>query len=363
MESNGVGCRVKGVGCRVKGVGFKKILIVRLDRIGDVVLSTPVIKALRDACPESHIAFMVRPYTADLVKNNPYLNEVIIYDKEGPERGLLGNLKFIWALAWKRFDIAIILHPTARAHIVTFFSGIPRRIGYDKKMGSLLTKRIPHTKQLGLKHESDYSLDILSYIGIETEEKMLCVPVNAESECRIGELFAKNGINGQDTVIVVNPGASCPSKRWRPENFAKVSDTLAERYDAKIVIISDSRDKYFADSVSKEMKAKSLNLAGLTAVKDLASVFKRSDLFISNDSGPVHIACATGVPVIAIFGRNDRGLSPERWGPMGKNDIVLHKDVGCDICMAHNCRIGFKCLDAITVGEVVSAAERLLSPA
>lgn len=339
---------------------YKNILIARLDRIGDVVLSTPAIKAVRDAYPASHIAVMVRPYARDIVEGNPYLDEVIIYDKGGSEKSLSGNLKFTNYLRRKNFDLALILHPTKRTHIIIFLAGIPVRVGYDKKWGFLLTKKIPHTKQFGLKHEIDYTLDVLKYAGIEAKDRSLYMPIKDASEKRIAELFEKGGVKNNDMVIAVNPGASCVSKRWRPENFAKVGDALARERGAKIVIISDSKDKPFADKTASLMRTTPLNLAAQTSVADIASVLKRSRLFISNDSGPVHIACAVGTPVIAIFGRNDRGLSPERWGPSGKNDIVLHKDVGCKVCLAHNCKIGFKCLEAITPEEVIAAAKKIL---
>jgi len=338
----------------------KRILIVRLDRIGDVLLSTPVIKALRDAYPDSYIVFMTRPYARDVVEGNPYLNEVIVYDKEGAEKGIFGNLKFINRLRKDRFDTAIILHPTARSHITAFLAGIPERIGYDRKCGFLLTKRIPHTKQYGLKHEIDYALDILRYIGVEPKDRRLYMPVKKESEGKIKKIFAENGIKEIDNVMVINPGASCPSKRWRPANFAGVADVLAERYNAKIVIICDDKDKAIGEAVSSSMKRPSVNLSGQTTVADLASVLRRAKIFISNDSGPVHIACAVGTPVIAIFGRRNRGLSSERWGPSGGRDMVLHKDVGCNECLAHNCKIGFKCLEAISAEEVIAAADKVL---
>ncbi len=340
--------------------GYKKILIVRLDRIGDVLLSTPAIKAARDTYPDSHIAVMVRPYAKDIVEGNPYLNEVILYDRSGREKNLSGNLKFIDHLRRKNFDIALILHPTKRTHIITFLAGIPVRVGYDKKWGNLLTKKIPNVKQFGLKHEIDYTLDILKYAGIETNDRALYMPLKETSEKAISEVFEKNGITKDSLIITLNPGASCASKRWRPENFAKVGDLLARERGAKIIIISDLKDKPFADKTTALMKVAPLNLAGMTSVADIASVLKRSRLFISNDSGPVHIACAVGTPVIAIFGRSDKGLSPERWGPTGKRDIILHKYVGCAVCLAHNCKIGFKCLEAITPEEVLAAAKRML---
>ncbi len=340
---------------------YKKIIIVRLDRIGDVLLSTPVIKTLRDVYPNSYIAFMVRPYARAIVEGNPYLDKVIVYDKEGREKGLFGNLKFIWYLRKNKFDLAVILHPTARSHIVISLAGIPIRVGYDKKMGFLLTRRIPHTKQFGLKHEVDYTLDILRYIGIEPGQRALYMPVDGGCEDKAREIFHMNDITDTDIVVSINPGASCASKRWSAEKFAKVADKLVERHGAKILIISGAPDKVFGDRVAASMNKECMNLSGKTSIGDVASILRRSRLFISNDSGPVHIACAVGTPVIAIFGRSDMGLSPVRWGPSGKKDIVLHKDVGCDECLAHNCKIGFKCLEAITDEEVLAAAEKLLT--
>lgn len=339
---------------------YKKILLVRLDRIGDVLLSTPAIKAVRDAYPESHITVMVRPYARDIVDGNPYLNEVILYDKTRSQKGIRANIDFIIELRRKSFDLAIALHPTCRTHLLLFLAGIPERAGYDRKWGYLLTERISHYKQMGLKHETDYVLDMLKEIGIASSDKALYMPVNPDSENRAQRIFKEAGIGDEDSIIVINPSASCPSKRWQAHNFAETADRLVDKYHAKIVIISDSQSAGLAGIVTSSMKNGCLNLSGKTTVADLASVLRRADLFISNDSGPVHIACAVGTPVIAIFGRRDAGLSPLRWGPTGATDIVLHKDVGCARCLAHDCKNGFKCLDAVTVDEVVDAAGKIL---
>lgn len=337
---------------------YGKILMVRLDKIGDVLLSTPAIKAVRDAYPDSHIAFMVQPYAKDIVEGNPYLNEVICYNKK---EGLFGNLGFIMKLRRKSFDLAIILHPTVRTHIVTLLAGIALRVGYDKKMGFLLTNKIPHSKELGEKHEIDYTLDILKNIGIAPKDRSLYMPLKSESEKRIKDIFNRNNIKETDMVISVNPGASSASKRWSAERFARVSDSIIERYGARIIVLAGTADKFFGDRTASLIRKGCINLSGNTSVADLASALKRSCLFISNDSGPVHIACALGTPVVAIFGRSDKGLSPKRWGPSGKDDVVLHKHIGCDTCLAHNCNIGFKCLEAITVGDVLAAVDKILS--
>jgi len=338
---------------------YKNILVVRLDRMGDVVLSTPALKALRDAYPESRITFMVRPYVKDIVEGNPWANEIIIYDKA---KSFLENIKFIKKLRNKKFDLAIALHPTFRTNVIVFLSGIPKRLGLDRKsrMGIFLTDRVPDKKHLGLKHEMDYTLDILRYIGVNAKDRKMYVPVSRDSQIRTREALEKGGISESDTVVAINPGASCPSKRWPAKRFAEVADTLIKKHGVKIVVMSGEADKRIGKDMVSFMQEKCLDLSGKTTVGDIAGILKRSKLFISNDSGPVHVACAIGTPVVAIFGRSDRGLSPKRWGPSNKGDIVLHKYVGCLNCLAHNCVFGFKCLHAITVDEVVKSAEELL---
>ncbi|MDD5477243.1 MAG: lipopolysaccharide heptosyltransferase II [Candidatus Omnitrophica bacterium] len=339
---------------------YHRILISRTDRIGDVLLSTPVIKALRQKFPQAYIAMLVAPYAKDIVEGNPYLDEVIIYDKDGKHKSWWRSIKFAGRLKKKKFDLAVILHPTNRLHLITFLAGIPLRLGYDRKLGFLVNFRKAHKKQEGRKHEAEYNLDLLSELGISGNPYDLFMPIRQDSERYIADLFSKEGINPQDRILAVNPGASCPSKIWPVENFARVAEKLARIHNFKIIILGGPKEIHLANKVAYEIKGKVINLAGKTSVSQLASIFKRCSLFISNDSGPVHIASAVGVPVISIFGRNQAGLSPRRWGPLGKRDKYLHKDVGCIQCLAHNCRKEFACLKAITVEDAVSAAESIL---
>jgi len=339
---------------------FRRILIVRTDRIGDVLLSTPVIKVLRDSYPSAYIAMMVVPASGDIVRGNPYLDEVFIYDKIGRHKSLIGSWQFALNLKRKKFDLALILHPTNRAHLVTFFAGIPRRVGFDRKMGFLLTGRLSHVKQKGQKHELEYNLDMVRYLGIEPQDKGLFMPIRRESEEWVEEVLGKEGIKGADRLLVIHPGASCPSKIWPGERFAEAADRLAEKYGFKILLVAGPKDIKLAQNVISSLHHPVINLAGKTSVSQLASVLKRCQLVISNDSGPVHVASGVGVPVISIFGRNQKGLSPVRWGPVGKRDKILHKEVGCSECLAHNCRKDFACLKAITVDDVINAAESVL---
>jgi heptosyltransferase-2 len=337
-----------------------RILIIRTDRIGDVLLSTPAVKAVRDAHPNAHIAMMVRPYVEDVVDGNPYLDEVILYDKDNNEKGILGSLRFIAGLRRKRFDLAIVLHPTIRSNMIPFLAGIPERAGYDKKWGFLLTKRLKDTKHYGEKHEIDYNFDVLRSVGIVANDRTLCMPIKPEYDRVVERFMDLADLGNKDFVVAVSPGASCPSKRWPAYRFGRVADELIGRHSVKIVIIGGPSDVKTVSDVKTGMLHSPIVLSEEHSLGEVAALLKRCKLLISNDSGPVHIAVAVGTPVISIFGRLDPGLSPQRWGPVGPRDIVVHKDVGCRECLAHNCKLGFKCLDAITVEEVLSAAEGLL---
>lgn len=336
----------------------KRILIARTDRLGDVILSTPVIKNIRKTYPSSHIAFLCRPYTKEVLEGNPHLNQVIIYDKYGRQKKFLSTLAFAFRLRKKRFDLAIILHPTNRAHILTFFAGIPQRVGWDKKMGFLLTDKLTHKKSQGQKHEIEYNFDLLKYLNIPVKNKELYFPLKEKSLEKIITILKEKNIKKKDKLIVIHPSASCPSKRWPQENFIKLIKKFKKKEGIKIAAISAPDQIQFVQQIIKEKEI--INLCGKLSISEVAALLKKASLFISCDSGPVHIAAALNTPVISIFGRNQPSLSPKRWAPSSKNSHFLHKNTDCDPCLAHNCQKNFKCLAAITPLEVYNLSSRFI---
>ncbi|MDD5069953.1 MAG: lipopolysaccharide heptosyltransferase II [Candidatus Omnitrophica bacterium] len=336
----------------------KKILIVRTDRIGDVVLSTPVIANLRRQFPEAHIAFMCRPYTKELLEENPYLNELIVYDKHGKDKTFLSTVKFIKKIRARSFDLALILHPTNRAHIITFFAGIKRRIGWNSKAGWLLTDRLENIKHLGVLHERDYTLSLLESVGVKVDDRRLTVVVKDQAEKRVKALLLEKGVGATDKILLVNPSASCPSKRWPIDHFAEMINFVKDHAQVKVVLVSDKADKHFSDKLVSCCDL--IDLRGAVSLSELAALINYSDILVSNDSGPVHIAAALNRPVISIFGRADKGLSPDRWRPLGENSYFFHKDVGCTECLAHNCQKGFVCLRSVSPEDVGKLAITLI---
>lgn len=325
------------------------------------MISTPVIRFMRQKYPDAYIAFMVRPENYDVVANNPDIDEVIVYDKRGKDRAFWKTISFSRRLRKKKFDTAIALHPANRVHIMLFLAGIPNRIGYDRKMSFLLTKRIPHYKHKGEKHEVDYIFDLLESAGFDTyaANRMPYIVPSRRSKESVDQILKEFGLKGD--IIAFHAGASCQSKRWSCEKFAEVADILAEKYKASIVLVGAREIEEYSSLVFSKMRGKVIDLTGRLQVGELAEFLSRCWLFISNDSGPVHVASAVETPVIVIFGRWDAGLSPKRWAPLGQKNIVIHKSAGCKICLAHNCKKDFRCLEMVTVQDVASAAERILS--
>lgn len=339
---------------------YQRILIVRTDRIGDAVLSTPVIEAMRRAFPKAHIAVMARAYARDVIEGNPYLNEVIIYDKKEVEGSFWGLLRFASHIRRKKFDLAIVLHPVNSVHLLMFLAGIPRRVGYDRKMPFLLTDRIAHTKQKGEKHEVEYVLDLVRYLGIVPQHEGPYVPLHPRSEQWADELFRRHGLLPDDRILAIHPGTSCPSKMWLQERFAQAADELVkERGFKKVIVMGGPDEKAITGRVIKNINSSVIDLTGITVSQD-SSVLKRCSLLLTTDCGTMHMAAALGVPLVVIFGRKQAGISPIRFGPVTRRARVLHKDVGCELCLAHDCEKGFACLGAVSVREVVDAAGELL---
>lgn len=337
-----------------------RILIVRTDRMGDVVLSTPVIRSLRKALPDAYLGMMIRPEHRELIEGNPDLNAVLLYDKAGAEKGVLGTLRFARQLRRQRFDTALILHSTNRVILTTWLAGIRRRVGYARRMSWLLTHRIPYIKREGTRHELEYNLDLLPRIGVSLREWELVVPTTPAQEKKIEDFLAKAGLNGAP-LVVLHPGASCPSKRWPSGRFAEVGDLLVQRTGAKIAVIAGPDGIAQGRDVIRRMRSPAISALNTFTLGELVSLLRKAACLVSNDSGPVHLAGAAGTPVVSIFGRWGGGLSPTRWGPTGPRSAVLHHDIGCRPCLAHRCPIGFACLETVTVEEVLAATEYLMT--
>lgn len=335
---------------------MSRILIVNVNWIGDVLFSTPFIRAVRKAYPSSFIACVMPSRCRQVLELNPNIDEIILYDDRGTHRSFIAKLRFILALKAGRFDTAILLHRSFTRALMTYLAGIPRRIGYyTGKRVSLLTKAIePPSEET---HKVDYFLHIASELSIKDCGKQYEFFISESERAYTKELLRSGGIGDDDFLTVVNPGGNWLAKRWTKENFAELSDRLIEEFGAKVVISGAAKDRALAEEITSAMKKKGVVvLCGKTGLKQLAALLERADLLVSNDTGPTHIGAAMETPLVALFGPT----SPRLTGPRGGGKIsVIWKVEECRVpCYDLSCTYN-RCMRLITVDEVMEAVRKL----
>ncbi len=305
-----------------------RILITRTDRIGDLVLTTPLFKALREKFPKASITALIFLEHREIVLGNPYLDEVILYDKKGSERGLGGQFRFSQKLWRKQFDIVIHAHGTNRMHIAAWLAGIPIRRGYARRAAWALTHPLSYNKKEGKKQEAEYLFELLEPLGIvPPREIKTFFPISDHAERSLENLLMFHGVPQDLSWIVLNPSASDVTKMWPAERFAELVTRLQKEKPRVFLAIGTAKDRPVVEKLKKNTQVPIFDLSGRLSLGMLGALLKRSDLLISNDSGPVHIATAVGKPVISIFGRYEPGLGLCRWRPLGNFSRVVAKDV------------------------------------
>ncbi len=330
-----------------------RLLITRADRIGDLVLSTPIFEAVRQKYPEAWIACLAFQENRELIEGQPFLNEVILYDKSGRERSVIGQWSLARRLAKKQFDVVVHLHSTHRMHLLTWLADVPVRIGWRRKCAWALTYSLKDGKKEGLKHEASYNFDLLAPLNIAVPQILRArVPLSEKCTQSLEELCRQLELEAQRPWVVLSPSASCPSKVWPPERFGELADKIAAAYPVDILVIGAPPDRPLIERLCRRTKTKVYDLGGRLTLGMLSVLLSRAALLVSNDSGPVHVANAVGTPAISIFGRRQAGLSAKRWGPLDPRSRVVWKDAGCDPCLAHRCEIHFICLDRISSEDV-----------
>ena len=271
---------------------IKNILLIRTDRIGDVILTTPAIHALRLRYPQSKISILISSSTVDLVHGNPDIDEILVDDRKGRHQGFKGFWRLVSEVRARRFDTVINFHTKRRTNALCALAGIPRRIGYgNNKWGFLLNERVFDERPRGLKHEAQYCLDLLKTIGVEGGELRPLIPVQADAEQWAEKFFARFNVGDPDfKFVVVHPGASCPTRRWPVEYFAQVISRMDDRRRTFFIVIGtfDQRDLVLSLWAEAGKDRLIYDLTGQTTLAQIVSLLKRCDLLISNDSGPVH---------------------------------------------------------------------------
>ncbi len=315
----------------IREIELKKILIIGLSCLGDNLLLTPAIKRIRDTYKKAEIDIVIGPRAVEFVIENPWFSNYIVYDKKE------SIFKLIKKLRKKRYDLIVDF----RNSFIPFFLRSKYKLTFFKK--EFFSEKF-------YSHECERIMSFIEPFFGKGEIK-LYFPYPTSYKEKIKNLFNEIGIKSSDLVVVLNPGAKFEGKRWGKEKFARLAEELIKIYGAKIIISGSKEEKNLTREL-KEMIGKKgvFDFGGETNLRELAAVYEFSDLVVSNDTGSMHLACAVGANVVAIFGPSN----PYRYGPIGEKNFVVHSDIECFPCKKEaKCKINFECMKRISIDDVL----------
>ena len=336
-----------------EAISKKRILVIKLSALGDVILSIPSIRALREKFPDAWISVLVGRKSRKIIRNCPYVNDTIVYEEALGHKRSGGIFRMARLLAKEDFDMVIDLQNNKNSHLLSYLCGARIRLGHDNGKWSFLlndkAKEISASAMPPLEHQ----FRVLKLLGLETFDKRLELWTEKEEDQKVRDFLESQWVSPSQTLVGINPGSSLrwPTKQWPIENFAKLCDELAKR-NIRVVITGSSEDSQSAEELFRLTRNKPLNAVGKTSITELVSLIRRCQVFISSDSAPMHIASSVDVPLLAIFGPTD----PKRHLVPPSRYQVFWKEVPCSPCYLRNCPIGLICMNRITVQEILDAA-------
>lgn len=312
-----------------------RILLVRLDHMGDVIMSTVAIRAIRESCAGSKIDFVAASWAMDVVKFNRGIDKLITFnpawfDRDRP-RGFFEQLRDIHSLAAiirrGHYDVVIDFKSDFRNILALFLSGVPCRIGYRGINGGdfLLTHTEAYRKG---RHETEHNLALLKVLGVPLEKPMVDIALHNDAEYRAGEMLKANGVPGRFAVI--HAAAGMEKKNWDSQRFADFIDYLSEKKEFTAVMVGSRKDDNIVKDIISKARSGIVDLSGKTDFQSLSAIIKKAALFVGVDSGPAHIAAAFNVPALVLFSGVNFNCAndPSQWAPRGENVAVVYPGEG-----------------------------------
>lgn len=360
----------------------KRLMVVRLDEIGDMVMTTPFLRELRRLLPDAWITLVVKPSIHNLVELCPYANEVLTYDWSAhrlfrPLQRHWRALRLAWKHLWsRRFDLAILPRWDADHYHGTYlmyFSGAPWRVGYSENVNAS-KKRLNRgfdrllTHILGdntLKHEVEHNLDVIRALGGQVHDDRLELWIGQDDEVFADEILKGHEVQIDELIVGFGPaGGNSPFKEWPASNFADLGRWLQKEYGARILIVGAPGEEALGKHIEDTVGSSVVNMVGKTTLRQMAALLKRCHFYIGNDAGPMHVAAAIDIPVVALFGSSCQ----HRFGPWGERRTLLWLGLPCSPCFQEDhsdrCRYCIfdqpHCILGITVEQVRQAVSRLL---
>ena len=344
--------------------GIRRIVVRGPNWLGDAVMCEPALSQLPILFPQAEITLLVKPAIADLLAQHPAVNRTLVYDDRGRHAGLTGKWTLSGVLRRHRFDLAILFQNAFEAALISFLAGIPRRFGYATDGRSLLlTDPVVVPPRSAQRHQVEYYWDLLKPLGGQGPAPAPRLFVTPEESALIARRLADAGIGAADLVIGVNPGSTYGhAKRWLPDRYAEVVNRVVKDTQSRsgarvgVAILGAKGEEPLGKAIADQIKTRSVVCSGQTTVRELMALVKRCQLFLTNDTGPMHVAAAFNVPLVAIFGPTDWQTT----SPFGVDAQLVRQPVSCAPCLLRECPIDHRCMTGVTVEQVHGAAVRHL---
>lgn len=333
-----------------------KILVIRIDGIGDLLNSTPAISLLRENYPSAEITVLTRPLNAPVLIGNPDVDRILVFDKDGKHRGFKARLQFYRELRRERFQLVVAMQTAMRSHLTAFLSGAPYRLGrYQKRLRSTLTHAWRGKYPKGETHEVDRNLELVQLI-CEGEGKRELIYHLLPDEITAAKAKLTSWDIGDDAFLIgIHPGGSSFDKRWPEKQYAELADKLTHHYNATILLLRGPEEIELTQNIQEAMRSHAIAYAPET-IRELGALLSCCDLVVCNDSGPMHLAAALDVPTVAIFGPTDYVA----WHPLSENASIVRRDMPCWPCSIHRCKIGWECAKKLPVEMVWNATATIV---
>ena len=331
-----------------------KILVIRVDGIGDLLNSTPAISLLRENYPSAEITVLARPLNAPVLIGNPDVDRTLVFERAGKHRGFKAQLQFYRELRRERFQLVVAMQTAMWSHLVAFLSGAPYRLGrYQKRFRSTLTHAWHGKYPKGETHEVDRNLELVRLICEGEGNRKLIFHLFPDEITNAKAKLTSWNIGDDAFLIGIHPGGSSFDKRWPEEQYAELTDRLARQYNATILLLRGPEEAELVHNIQEAMQSNAITYAPET-IRELGALLSCCNVIVCNDSGPMHLAAALDVPTVAIFGPTDYVA----WHPLSENASIVRRDMPCWPCSAHKCKIGWECTKKLPIEMVWDATTR-----
>lgn len=339
---------------------INRILVRSANWVGDALMTTPALHSLRCHFPMAHITLLAKPWVIPVFEHNPDLDDIMVFRSEDRHKGHLGLWRLASDVRRDRYDMALLLQNAFEAALLAFLARVPNRIGFTTDGRSLLlTHRIHNWRTLKKGHLIDYYLGLLTGAGIAADNRKLTLVLTPEEQRDALKRIGQSGLKDKKHLVGLNPGATYgTAKRWPAERFAQLGRRFIDETGAGILIFGADAEKDLGERIAGEIGPGCINLCGQTTLRQAMALIQACTLFVTNDSGLMHVAAALDIPQVALIGPTD----PVATGPINAASMMLRDGKACDLmpCMKPHCPIDHRCMTALSIAQVFNAGTALI---